>query len=83
MPRDLYLTALLRNTMQAANTCCVFVGNPHWAPIQNYWQPPPHGVNYTQACTIPKRIPNETDEIMIEGVKNLSDQLDKFNNKLT
>ena len=66
MPRDLFLTALLRNTMQAANTCCVFVGNPHWAPIQNYWQPPPHGVNYTQACTIPKRIPNETNEMLIE-----------------
>ena len=33
MPKDLYMTALLRNTMQAANTCCAFVGNPHWGPI--------------------------------------------------
>jgi hypothetical protein len=33
LPRDLYMTALLRNTMQAANTCLAFVGNPHWAPI--------------------------------------------------
>lgn len=66
MPRDLYMTALLRNTMQAANTCCVFVGNPHWVPMQNYWQPPPHGVNYTQATAIPDRILNETDEMLIE-----------------
>ena len=60
------MTALLRNVMQAANTCCVFVGNPHWVPIQNYWQPPPYGVNYTQACTIPPRIQNETNEMLIE-----------------
>ena len=66
MPKDLYITALLRNTMQAANTCCAFVGNPHWSPVQNYWQPPPYGVNYTQACTIPKRILNESDEMLIE-----------------
>lgn len=66
LPRDLYTTALLRNTMQAANTCCAFVGNPHWAPIQNYWEPPPHGVNFTQATTIPKRIENETNEMLIE-----------------
>lgn len=37
MPRDLYMTALLRNTMMASNTCLAFVGNPHWAPIQHYW----------------------------------------------
>ena len=66
MPKDLYMTALLRNTMMAANTCVAFVGNPHWVPVQNYWQPPPHGVNFTQATTIPPRIKNETDEMMIE-----------------
>lgn len=60
------MTALLRTTMQAANTCCAFVGTPHWVPMQNYWQPPPLGVNYTQAVTIPKRIINETDEMLIE-----------------
>mmetsp|Transcript_13972 Transcript_13972/g.21792 ORF Transcript_13972/g.21792 Transcript_13972/m.21792 type:complete len:100 (+) Transcript_13972:258-557(+) len=37
MPKDLYMTALLRNTMMAANTAICFVGTPHWAPIQNYW----------------------------------------------
>ena len=52
--------------MQAANTCCAFVGTPHWVPMQNYWQAPPLGVNYTQAVTIPKRIINETDEMLIE-----------------
>jgi hypothetical protein len=56
MPKDLYMTALLRNVMQASNACCVFVGTPHYRPMQNYWQPPPHGVNFTQATTIPKRI---------------------------
>lgn len=47
MPRDLYMTALLRNTMAASNAACVFVGHPHYAPIQHYWQPPPYGVNFT------------------------------------
>jgi hypothetical protein len=56
MPKDLYMTALLRNVMQASNACMAFVGMPHMRPIQNYWQPPPHGVNFTQATKIPKRI---------------------------
>ena len=47
MPKDLYMTALLKNVMQAGNAACVFVGTPHYAPIQNYWTPPPHGINYT------------------------------------
>ena len=34
--------------------------------MQNYWQPPPYGVNFTQATRIPKRIENETDEMLIE-----------------
>ena len=33
LPRDLYMTAMLRTTMQAANTCCAFVGTPHWVPV--------------------------------------------------
>ena len=33
MPKDLYMTALLRNVMQAANCACVFVGTPHYVPI--------------------------------------------------
>ena len=34
MPKDLYMTALLKNVMQAGNAACVFVGTPHYAPIQ-------------------------------------------------
>jgi len=37
LPKDLYMTALLRNVMAASNACCVYVGTPHYAPIQNYW----------------------------------------------
>jgi len=66
MPKDLYMTALLRNVMQASNSCMVFVGTPHFRPIQNYWAPPPHGVNFSQATKIPKRILNETNEMLIE-----------------
>jgi len=33
MPKDLYMTALLRNVMQASNSCMVFVGSPHFRPI--------------------------------------------------
>jgi hypothetical protein len=47
MPKDLYMTALLKETMKASNSCLTFVGNPHFAPIQKYWVPPPHGVNMT------------------------------------
>lgn len=66
MPKDLYMTAMLRNVMQASNSCMAFVGTPHFRPMQKYWQPPPHGVNFTQATKIPKRIANETDEMLIE-----------------
>ena len=33
LPKDLYMTALLRTTMQASNTCVAFVGTPHWVPV--------------------------------------------------
>lgn len=33
MPKDLYVTALLRNTMQASNCCLAYVGTPHFRPI--------------------------------------------------
>jgi len=33
MPKDLYMTALLRNVMQAANCALVYVGIPHFGPI--------------------------------------------------
>ena len=66
MPKDLYMTALLRNVMQAAHTANVFIGTPHFVPIQNYWRPPPHGINFSQATRIPKRLENESDDMLIE-----------------
>jgi hypothetical protein len=47
LPKDLYMTALLRNTMAAANCCLAYVGTPHYSPMQNYWEPPPHGINFS------------------------------------
>ena len=60
------MTALLRNVMQAAHCGNVFVGTPHYVPISNYWRPPPKGINFSQATRIPKRLENETDEMLIE-----------------
>lgn len=60
------MTALLRNVMQAANCALVYVGTPHFVPISNYWRPPPSGINYSQATKIPKRLENESDEMLIE-----------------
>lgn len=66
MPRDLYMTALMKETLKAVNSMAAFVGNPHFAPIQRYWVPPPHGINMSQATKIPDRIKNETNEMLIE-----------------
>lgn len=57
-PRDLYITAMLKKVMMAANSVVAFVGSPHFFPVQEYWKPPPYGVNFTQATKIPKRIVN-------------------------
>ena len=66
LPRDLYLTAMLKEAMPAATTTSVFVGAPHFVPIQRYWVGPPAGVNYTQATHIPPPIPHETVEMQVE-----------------
>ena len=66
MPRDLYLTAMLKEAFPAANQTAAFVGAPHYLPIQRYWVGPPAGMNYTQATYVPPRIPNETDEMLVE-----------------
>ena len=66
MPRDLYLTALLKEAFASSNMTAAFVGAPHFIPIQRYWVGRPSGVNYTQATHIPPKIPNETNEMMIE-----------------
>ena len=65
-PKDLYMAALLKNVLKACFCVLAFVGNPHVVPIHKYWIPPPEGINFTQATTIPKRILNETEEMLIE-----------------
>lgn len=66
MPRDLYMTAMLKEAFPAASQSAAFVGTPHYIPIQRYWVGPPSGINYTQATYIPPQIPNETPEMLIE-----------------
>jgi hypothetical protein len=65
-PKDLYMAAMLKDILKACYSVLVFVGHPHFIPIQKYWTPPPEGVNFTLATTIPKRILNETDDDLIE-----------------
>ena len=65
-PRDLYITAMLKNVARTAFSTVAFVGTPHFYPIQKYWIPPPSGINFTQATSIPERISNETNEDLIE-----------------
>jgi hypothetical protein len=56
MPKDLYMTALMKDVLKAVNSMVAFVGNPHFVPIQRYWIPPPHGINFSNATKIPPRI---------------------------
>lgn len=65
-PKDLYMTALIKNTAVTSMSLSCFVGQPHLTPIKKYWTPPPDGINLTRATTIPERIENETNEDLIE-----------------
>lgn len=65
-PKDLYMTALIKNAAVQAHSTLAFVGQPHLLPIKKYWIPPPEGINFTQASEIPERIVNETNEELIE-----------------
>ena len=60
------MTAMMREVLKASNRVVAFIGTPHFMPMQRYWEPPPYGINFTQATKIPKRQPNETDEMLIE-----------------
>lgn len=53
LPKDLYMTALLKESFQAATQIVCAVGMEHFRPIQEYWVGPPHGINYTEATRIP------------------------------
>lgn len=66
MPRDLYVTALLKEVFPSAMQTAAFVGAAHYVPTQRYWVGPPAGVNYTQATQIPPKIIAETEEDLIE-----------------
>jgi len=65
-PKDLYMTALLKEAFQAATCITAFVGLSHYNPILEYWQPPPQGINFYEATRIPDRIKGESDLEQIE-----------------
>ena len=65
-PSDLYMTAMLKESFQAAVSIVAMVEMPNYNPIIDYWQPPPHGINFTEATRVPPRIRGETDEEIIE-----------------
>lgn len=57
LPKDLYMTAILKESFQAAMNIISVVGIEHLRPIQHYWVAPPTGVNFTQATEIPAGFP--------------------------
>lgn len=65
-PKDLYQTAMLKEAFQCSVNMLAYVEMPQWQPIQRYWQPAPHGINFSEATRIPDRIKGETDEMLIE-----------------
>ena len=66
LPKDLYMTALLKESFEAAVQMLAFVGMEHWQPIQKYWVGPPHGINKFEATRIPDGFPGENIEDLIE-----------------
>jgi hypothetical protein len=65
-PKDLYYTAMLKESFQAAQNISAFVGAAHINPIQDLWIPPPDGINFTRATSVKDRKGKETDEQVIE-----------------
>ncbi len=65
-PRDLYMTAMLKEAFQAATSIVALVGVHHFNPIQRNWVEAPHGINYSEATRIPERLRGETDDLLIE-----------------
>lgn len=65
-PMDLYMTAMLKEAFQASTSIVAMVEMHHYSPMISYWEPPPHGINYTEATRVPPRVPGETDEEVIE-----------------
>lgn len=61
LPKDLYMTAIIKEAFQASVEMLACVGIEHWRPIQEYWVGSPHGINYTEATNIPERMEGESD----------------------
>jgi hypothetical protein len=76
-PKDLYMTALIKETFQAATCLVGFIGRHHIEPIQKSWIAPPHGINMTEATRIPERDIQETDQETIEKHALLDSLLEK------
>lgn len=76
-PKDLYLTAILKEAFQACVSINAFVGSHHINPIRSYWIPPPNGINFSEATRIPDRVGNETEEDLIEKHALLDSLLEK------
>jgi hypothetical protein len=76
-PKDLYMTAMLKESFQAATCIVGFVGRHHVLPIQKSWIPAPNGINMTQATRIAERRFEETDEDLIEKHALLDSLLEK------
>lgn len=60
------MTALLKESFQAATQMICAVGMEHYRPIQEYWIGPPSGINYTEATRIPEGFAGETADDLIE-----------------
>ena len=76
-PKDLYMTALLKESFQAATCIVALVGRHHATPIQKSWIPPPHGINMTEATRISEKRLDETSEELIEKHALLDSLLEK------
>lgn len=76
-PKDLYLTAMLKEALQACTSITAFVGTHHINPIKSYWVPPPNGINFSEATRVPDKIQGETDEDLIEKHALLDSLLEK------
>lgn len=77
LPKDLYMTAILKESFQAATSMVAMVGAQHFVPIQQYWEPVPYGINYSEAIRIPTRMIGERDEDLIEKHALLDSVLEK------
>jgi len=71
------MTAMLKEAFQAATSVAAYVGIHHYVPIQNYWEPAPYGINFTEASRIPTRIHGERDEDLLEKHALLDSMLEK------